>query len=113
MSQITYYRADQYPLVVTVKNAATGSPIDITGYTFKLTVNSEKKPADDSNQIWQLDGDLDADPTTGRVVFDITDTQTDIPVRKYYYDIQMTTAGGDVRTIAKDVFEITMDITKN
>ena len=57
-------------------------------------------------------GVLNADPDTGKVSFTPTKEGTNLPVETYYYDVQMTDASGNVRTIAKFKFKITQDITK-
>jgi len=111
MSVISYYRGDYYPQELTVTNKATGDPVDITGATFLLTVNSEKKPVDASNQLFQISGVLDADPTTGKVVFSFEEQHTNIEIGTYYYDIQMVLAGTK-RTIKKNSYKIHQDITK-
>lgn len=108
---MTYYRGDSYPRIFTILNAATSVAIDITNYTFKLTVNRDRDPVDASNQLFQIDGII-ADGPAGQVSFSITSGHTGINPGQYYYDVQMTTDEGDVRTIVKAVFAITMDVTK-
>jgi hypothetical protein len=108
---LTYYRGDSYPQIFTILNAATGAAVDITGYTFKLTVNRDRKPTDASNQLFQIAGII-ADAAAGQVSFSFESGHTGINPGQYYYDVQMTTDTGDVRTIVKAVFEVTMDVTK-
>jgi hypothetical protein len=110
MTQVNYYRGDGYPLLVTVKDADTGSAIDITGYTFLLTVNKEESPVDDTRQVFQSAGSV-VDGPNGVASFPVLPANT-ATVGNYFYDIQMTTTGGEVRTIAKDAFVVSMDITK-
>jgi len=110
IGEIDWYRGDSYPLVLTIKDKATKSVIDITGYSFILTVSSIEDPIDDTTKIFEVNGVLDNDPTTGVVTF--TPTQTDFPAGTYYYDVQMTDASGNIRTIAKNIWNQTQDITK-
>ena len=112
--EIVYYRGDKYPKVITLRDGSQVSkpPLNITGYSFKMSLDTREKPDDETTQVWQIDATLDADPTTGKAYFAITDVETDITPATYYYDIQMTTPSGDIRTIAKGIFKITMDITK-
>jgi hypothetical protein len=109
---ITFYRGDQYTRRFTIKDRATGQPVNINGYTFLLTVNSKLKPEDDADEIFQITGVVQGDGSDGQVAFAFTSTHTNIPPKKYYYDIQMTSGGGDIRTIVKSNYIIQMDITK-
>jgi hypothetical protein len=110
MTQVNYYRGDGYPLLLTVTDSGTGNPVDITNYTFLLTVNKEEAPIDDSRQVFQAAGTI-VDGPNGQVSFPVVPANT-AEVGDYFYDVQMTTVGGDVRTIAKDAFIVSMDITK-
>lgn len=113
IGDIEWYRGDSYPLELTIKDATSGNAIDLTGYTFLFTVNSEAAPLDDTNQLFQLVGVLDADPTTGKVVFtpEIADTAT-AAIGGYYYDVQLSYDVNSPRTIVKKKFKIVQDITK-
>jgi len=108
---IIFYRADSYPIELTVTDL-NGVPIDVTGCSFKLTVNSSKIPTDETSQIFQVVGVLDFVPSTGKVYFTPSTANTNQPPAKYYYDIQMTSPNGNIRTLVKDEFKITQDITK-
>ena len=112
IGDITWYRADSFPIELTLTNKLTKMAIDITGYSFLFTVNSIEDPPDDTDQVFQVAGVLDADPTTGKVSFTPTKTDTAQPIATYYYDVQMTDGSGNVRTIAKFRFFIHQDITK-
>jgi hypothetical protein len=110
-TKISLFRGDSYPLAFTLKNAGTGTAVDLTGCTLLLTVDTLADPPDDTTQVFQLTGELDADPTTGKVYFtpDTTDTAT---VGTYYYDVQLTDADSNIRTVVKSTLTISMDITK-
>lgn len=112
MSEILYYRGDSYPLVFTLANAKTGLPIDLTGCTLTLTVSTDKNPTSDDNKVFDVIGEVDSDPTTGKVAFTPSVGQTAIVPKKYYYDVQLVDALMNVRTIVKSTFTITQDITK-
>lgn len=113
LGDITWYRGDSFPIELTIKNKATRAAIDITGYSFLLTVNTVKDPADETQQIFQVAGVLDDDPTTGKVSFTPTTVDTDLDPATYYYDVQMTDADSNVRTVSKYKLKITQDITKS
>ncbi len=88
-----------------------GVAIDITGFTFKLTVNSEKDPTDQVNEQFTITGTLTA-PTTGEVAFAPTTTDTDIVPATYFYDIEQTDGSGAIKTLIIGKALIVQDITK-
>lgn len=108
---ITIYRGDSYPIVLTIKDSATSLPLDLTSCSLLLTVDTLENPPDATTKVFQVVGVLDADPTTGVVVFTPTTADTAV-AGDYYYDVQLTDADGNVRTIVKSTFTVTMDITK-
>lgn len=108
--EICWARGDSDAKGFTLKDS-TGAVIDITGFSFKLTVNAEKDPTDQVQEQFSLTGSLPA-PTTGKVSFAPLTTDTDITPGKYFYDIEQTDGGGAVSTIIKGVARIIQDITK-
>lgn len=116
LNDIEWYRGDSYPLEITIKDKATSLPIDLTGYTFLFTVNSEQNPMDGTNQLFQIAGVVDPDQALniGKVSFtpEIADTAT-ANIGTYYYDIELSYAVDRPRTIKKAKFKIVQDITKS
>lgn len=114
IGDIDYYRGDDYPLEMTFKDKATQEAIDLTGYSFIMTIDTLKKPPDATTKVFDITGVVDPDQVTnaGKVSFTPTDVQTDIDPKGYFYDIQMTDAGGHKRTVVKYKFTILQDITK-
>lgn len=111
MSNIERKRGDTYADEITVKSKKTGQPINITGYTFLLTVASVKAPVDTTTKVFQLTGTI-IDAAAGRVGFAPTESQAD-RLGKFYYDIQMTDAAGRKRTILEGEYKFVQDITKD
>lgn len=111
MAQIVMYRGDKFPLSITVKDKSTGLPIDLVAASLKLTANKVINPTDISQQVFTVDGVIDADPTTGicEFVIDLTTVPFHSPL---YYDIQYIDSSGYIRTIVKDTIVVQMDITK-
>ncbi len=112
LGDIEYYRGDSYPIELTIKNNGTQEVIDITGFSFILTVDSLREPRDETTQIFTTTGIIDADPSTGKVSFTLSSSQTNLSSKTYYYDIQMIDTDGNIRTIAKNQLQILQDITK-
>lgn len=88
-----------------------GAAIDITGFSFKLTVNSEKDPTNTVNQQFTIVGVL-TDALNGKVAFSPTITDTDITPGTFFYDIEQTDSGGGISTVIKAKCLIVQDITK-
>jgi hypothetical protein len=103
-------RGDTYPDVITVKNRRTGSAVNTTGCTFKLTVDSRSAPTDNSTQLYQITGSVDA-PASGEVKFAPTAEQANL-VGTFYYDIEMIDSYNQIITLDSDLYIYHQDITK-
>lgn len=88
-----------------------GVAIDITGFSFKLTVNSDRDPPDQVDEQFTIVGVIGS-PTAGTVSFAPTVSNTDITPGIYYYDIEQTDTGSRIKTIIKGRCKIIQDITK-
>ena len=109
MSNITRYRADDFPIRVTIKDA-NGNALDITGCTFLLTVSEEADPSDAVEEIFSAVGTIIAPASSGVVEFSPPGTSV---VGVFYFDIQMTDSLGKIKTIDKGQYTILQDITKS
>lgn len=110
MPDITRKRGDTYADVFTLKSAATGLPIDVTGYTFVMTLDPSKEPVDSTNNVYQLTGTITS-PTGGTVEFAPTALQAD-QVGTFYFDVQMVDGAGRKRTITGGKYKYEQDISK-
>lgn len=108
--QITRTRGDTAPDSFTVTNAKTRAAVNLTGCSFKMTISTVPDPVDNTTQVYQVDGVINA-PATGIVEFSPTAAQAN-QVGYFYYDIQMTDSYGRILTLDKDVYLFTQDITK-
>ncbi len=88
-----------------------GVAINITGFSFKLTVNSEKDPLTTDNQQFTVVGAL-TDAANGKVAFSPTAANTDIAPATYFYDIEQTDTGAAISTLIIAKCLIVQDITK-
>lgn len=110
MTAITRKRGDTYAESIAVTDTA-GVSINITDYTFKLTVDPEKAPLTADNNLFSITGTI-LSPTAGTVEFAPSAPQADQVPGTYYYDIQLTDGTGRIRTIALDKWIVTQDISK-
>jgi hypothetical protein len=109
MSDITRFRGDTIPIVFNV--TSNGVAVDITSWSFTLTIDPSTNPADAAKNVLQLTGTLTA-PLTGEVTFTMTALQADIAPGTYHYDVQGTDGAGVIRTFGVAKFVIDQDITK-
>lgn len=87
-----------------------GDPIDITGYTVFFTVKINKTDTDDVAVIAK-DITSHSDPTAGETQIVLTDTDTDIAVGDYFYDIQLKTDVGEIKTVVIGQLVVRQDVT--
>lgn len=106
---IERFRGDTKPFSLLLSDS--GSPLNLTGCSVKLTVNKQSNPTDTSMQVFQLTGALSGTPTDGVVEFSLTDTQAD-NVGHFYFDVEVVDAQTKKFTVAKGVFQFQQDITK-
>lgn len=109
VANLTRRRGDTYPIDLSVVDTE-GSPVDITGATFKLTVSSEEAPTDTTGQLFQVAGSI-VNAAAGTVTFAPSASNTDA-VGTYYYDIEMTDDAGVITTLVTGEFILLQDITK-
>ncbi len=87
------------------------SVVDISQWTdFRLTVDPNKAPEDDSTKVSEIDGTLSTDGTDGRVYFIPTGL---IPAGAYFYDAQAIDSNGEKTTFSEGKYKVTQDITKD
>ena len=110
MASITRYRGDTAPDRFTVTDT-DGTALNVTGYSFIMTIDERLNPPDETTQIAQITGDL-VTPSSGIIEFAPTSGDADQEPGTYYYDIQMTDGDGKLTTLAKDEYIFTQDITK-
>lgn len=99
---------------------AAGAPIDISsGFTFRLTINTEKDPnvavsPEVGTELVQITATIDGgspEGSDGRFRFPFTPVQADQVPATYFYDIEMVSPSG-VETIAKGKYVFRQDVTK-
>ena len=103
-------KEDSEPFSFTIQDG-DGVAIDVTGFTFLLTVDPSNEPPDDTTKIFQLAGAL-TDPTNGIITFSPSAIDLDQDPSDYFYDVYRTNVGGDGRTIIKGKFTIDPQVTQ-
>ena len=110
MTTLTRKRGDSFADEMEVISRTTQAPMDITGYSFVLTVDPSSNPTSNTDNLFALTG-LITDPVAGLVEFAPSTAQSDV-VGSFYYDIQMTDDVGKVRTIQTGRYVFEQDISK-
>ena len=105
-----FTRGDNPTIVVTVTDANSADPlnpdpVDLTGATAKLTVDSLQSPVGTATQIFELTGAVQAPATGGIIHFQPTTVQANQTPGSYFYDVQVILADGTRRTIATGDWE--------
>lgn len=110
--ELTKFRGDTKPIAFKLwSDQAAGIALNITDYTFKLTVDPEEEPEDATNNLFSLDGQI-TEATDGEFQFEPTALNMDQTPGEYYYDLQIIDASGYIETQFVKKFIIKQDITK-
>lgn len=113
MSEINKYRGDTKPIVFKLwEDKDAGTPLDITNFTFKFTVNSLQDPTASDTPVFSLVGAIITPASDGRVRFLPSANNMDIDPAIYFFDFEVTDADGFISTEMKDRFILTQDISK-
>ena len=107
---ISMYRGDKYPITFKVRDAKTKALIGLAGYTAKFTVDSRENPTDNTTKLLEAVGVIVGSSTDGTISF-LVSTEN-LAAGTYYYDVQLTDPDGNIRTVKKDTFLASQDITK-
>lgn len=110
--ELTRFRGDTKPIAFKLwLDKAAGLALDITDYSFSLTIDPEEEPIDATNNILSLDGTITS-AEDGEFQFEPTAEQMDITPGEYYYDLEVIDASGVIETQFVKKFTIKQDITK-
>lgn len=108
---ITRKRNDTFALVFNLKDA-DGAVIDITGFTYRLSVDINPDPDTDDDQVFQIVGSVDDGPN-GVVSFTPSAANANQLPDTYFYDVQQVDGASAVRTVAEGKWIVKEDITKD
>jgi hypothetical protein len=105
-------RGDTAPDIITVVDPADGvTPINNTGFQYRMTINTEKDPVPGvGTELTQITGAPGG--ASGSVSFNWLPADADQEPGVYWYDIEQVDGAGKVKTIAKNQYIFYQDITK-
>lgn len=109
-------RGDTKPWVFKLwENKKENKPLDITGFTFRITVNVKADPISDilDPPVFSLVGVIFGTPENGTVRGLPSEVQMDLdPEIEWFYDFEVTDADGFIDTPIIDKLKITQDLSK-
>lgn len=114
MNSIKLIRGDDASLNITFKNQA-GEVINLTGYSVRFTVKREKDLAvdDDTQAVISKNITEIPNPTLGVLTLTLTNTETDLPIGAYVWDLQLKSSTGVISSTQKGSLEVINDVSKS
>lgn len=109
---LCWARGDNDEKAFTIKDSA-GVAIDISTWTLSMAVNTEKDPADVTNEIFKVAGAFVTDGTDGQIGFTPPAMSLDAVAApgKAFYDINRVTPSK--KTLVKGTVTFVMDVDKS
>lgn len=108
-------RGDTWPLAIQLLQSGTTTPlVDITGYTFKLAVDTLKDPPGDTTSVtnvFERAGTI-TDAVNAQLEFQLSDAEANLDPATYYYEIEMTDTSSDRRTLMEGKWVVKQDRAK-
>lgn len=90
---------------------AQGAVVNITGYTFLMTVHTISNPPDATTQLFQLVGTI-TDAANGVFTFPFSPADADQAPGKYYLGIEATDSLGKIETLVTGVYKFRHNYNK-
>ena len=108
---ICWARGDDDPKTFTIRDS-TGAAIDISSWTLSMAVNTDKDPANTTNEIFRVSGVFVTDGTDGKISFTPPAASLDSVTApgSAFYDVQRITPSK--KTLIKSKVLFVMDIDK-
>ena len=107
-------RGDTFAIQFQLQDNAT-PPANIvdSGFTYKITLNTEKEPAGNSTPATQVWTKVVTTNGTGLITVPaLSDGEADLTPEVYYYDIEQDDGSGGRRTVQEGSWTVTQDIGK-
>lgn len=109
-TDITRVRGDTFPFSFVIKDS-DGVVVDISGFAYKLSVDTSEEPADEVTQLFKLVGVIPTG-TDGIVTFTLSIGEANQTPSTYFFDLEQTDTATKIRTVAKGEYNVVQDVTK-
>lgn len=107
-----FYRGDTQTYKLTLKDSS-GTPVDLTGCAVWFTMKTSHDDPDTKAVIQvKVTSHTDAEKGITTVVIPATSTDSLTPNATYFYDFQLVTADGTVKTFLSGKVKILPDVTR-
>lgn len=103
-------QGDDETLAIT-RQDADGNAIDISGYTYWLTVKADINDSDADAEV-QKQVTTHVDAANGRTDITLTASDTEPLAGNYHYDIQEKTNAGNINTLMHGTLTVREDVTE-
>lgn len=107
MTDLTITQGDEKAYNLAFKSGNT--PLDITGATLVMTV--KRSLSDDAVITKTVTAHTDAE--AGETTVTLSPTDTDLPLGKYFYDMQISGGTVSKKTVLKGTLEIVWQVTED
>lgn len=105
---LSIIRGDDESIAITIKDT-NGSSLLKAGDTLFLTV---KKTISDTDEDAIYSDDVTLGSDTDEYSYDLSNTETELPIGKYIADVQWKNGSGKIKTIYRGNFEVGFDVTR-
>ena len=107
--RINIIRRDDVTLTVTITDEQ-GTPLNLTEATVYFTVKNRKTDTD-AQALITKEVTSHVNPTAGITEVELTDEDTDIDSRSYFFDVQVKTSDNKIRSLSYGLIRVQQDIT--
>lgn len=108
---ICWGRGDTKRKIFTIQDS-NGNGLDVSGSTFKLSVDTLKNPPDATTLQFSIASAFVSGGNDGQIYFAPAPGDTDLPPGNYFYDLEETDVNAEVDTLFKARVAIVQDISK-
>lgn len=105
---LSIIRGDDESIAITIKDE-NGASLLKAGNVLFLTI---KKSISDSDENATFTDDVTLGSNTDEYVYDLSNTETELPIGKYIADVQWKDNNGKIKTIYRGNFEVEFDVTR-
>lgn len=109
MSNLSLIRRDDVDLDITFTDK-DGEPINISNATVYFTMKRKKTDSDD-DAVLAIEVTSHSNPTAGETRVSLTNTETDLPPRYYFYDVQIKDSDDKIISSSVGQIKILQDVT--
>lgn len=98
------------PIVLT---DSTGAPVDLSGYSASMQIRTNVNSSTALDTLTTENSRITMDPTSGKLTLIFPNSITEAyPAQKVVYDIEITSAGGQITRILEGTISVSAEVTR-